>query len=125
MTKNTLIESIPIKMLDLSRQRVLDVRDVHLEIHYDHLIYNLKFLASETEENIEIWEDIDNDFEFIYLKRFVSGIEKQKHDKERVWKIIISVNGVAKDLVLFFKSKSECEPIYKKLSDWLINTVGE
>lgn len=116
------LEKIDIAILSLSRQKIIEPRGCSLEFNDDYLIYKLRFLAEEPQDDESLpWTEVDNDFEYHVFKKNIVAVDKQWIQKEKRWKIILCVMGMQYDICIFFKKQTECEAIHAKLINWLFN----
>lgn len=116
---------IKIDLPSLSKQKIVEDRGCALELYENHLIYKLKFLASEptNPDDLEMpWANVDNDYEFTILKKHISAIEKHWDAKQKRWKIVVSTIGMGDDINIFFKFSDKCAAVYKTLYNYICLT---
>lgn len=123
MVGNPTIKTIELQCFSLSRQRVIELRVHELDLGESAITRRLKFRAEEPDPQDDglPWVEMDNDFTQVYPRRRFAGIEKHWNQHEKLWKIIISFDGVAYDLVLFFKRRAPCQEVFDELVSYFIN----
>lgn len=123
MVANTPIKTIELQCFSLSRQKVIEHRIHELTLGQIALTRRLRFRAEEPqpEDDGLPWVEVDNDFVQIYPRKRFAGIEKHWNQHEKLWKIIISFDGVAYDLLLFFKRHTACDEVFEQLVDYFLN----
>lgn len=111
---------ITIEAVDLSKQKIIEPRLCEVELAEDRFIYRLKFRASEPDRKDDAlpWSEVDNDFVFIYKRSAFTGIEKFWVQVEKRWKIMLSLQGIGSDLLLFFKRQQDCEAAFDQLVEY-------
>lgn len=116
---------ITIEPITLTRQRILEGRLMEFEMSDTWFSYQFKFRAEEPKQDDEKlpWEEVDNDFHGVFPKHKFAGIEKHWLQESKRWKIIISVDGVAQDLAVYFKRQKDCETVFDQLVEYFFPKI--
>lgn len=115
---------IELKAISLSNQKILEDRGCFIELNDDHIKYVMKFLADEpvnADDKEQGWENIENDFVIIGLKRNISGCERILCRKPTRWRVMFMMVGFAEDIRVYFKKQAEADDFFAKVQTWLLD----
>lgn len=114
---------IDLTPVNLSKQRIKSAGECFIELSPDYIRYRMQFVAEEPQNDDEAmaWEEKENDWDVFVQKKQVVSVEKWRCTNIERWKVIISVNGMAGDLTIYFRSQAKCEGLYKQLINYIFH----
>lgn len=116
-------KEISIKLIKLTAENPVDIRDAKLILYDKYLKYFLDYDSQtlvDKEDPILGWKDAVKNYYDIYVKKSsVTAIEKFWNQHEKKWQIDIIVGG-ADDLKILFRRVEEgaAEELLQILLDW-------
>lgn len=121
---NPTVTEEQIKLIDLSEQKILRQDIGKLTLTDTYILLEVKFLAEEIDkdEELEMTSTIERHrygFEK-YFKKDCCGIYVTRTSSD-IYKMMLPVNGVPEDLVIYFDDKKECMRIKDIIDKWLFN----
>lgn len=125
-----LIEMIPLPLVDLQYQTVVDKYEHYLAIYPEHIQWRAHFLALEVakdssgvpDESLP-WHEHELYYDESYLREFVVGVNMAKVNNGPLnpWKASLIIRGASSDLDFYFRTKKACCDFYEKIKGY---TVG-
>jgi hypothetical protein len=115
---------IDTKPVNLHQQKIKSAGECIIELSKDRLRHRMSFTADEpVDRNDESlgWEQKMNDFDVIVKKDSIVAVEKWKCTNIDRWKIIISVNGMASDVTIYFRTEAAAIPVFDKIVNWIFD----
>jgi hypothetical protein len=105
-------EKINITPIALSQQRPTEIKEGFVELDDNFLRYKIDFVAEEliiSDDPLSGWKPyVQNHFDILAQKKFISGIEKSL-TKDGKWAIYIIVSGFATDIKIYYKSQTSAQ----------------
>lgn len=115
---------IEIKPVNLPQQKIKGSKECQIELHNSYMRYRMEFVAEEpvdrSDESLG-WKDVENSFDIWVKKDRICTIEKWRCTNVNRWKIIISVDGMADDMNIYFRTESACDEVFDKLLNYVFN----
>lgn len=119
--------TIEIKPINLAQQKIKKTKEGYIELHKSYLRYRMAFIAEEPNDKSDEtlgWKDVENSFDIYTRKDKISSIEKWKCTNISRWKIIISVDGMADDMNIYFRTEGSCQEVFNILINYLFQENG-
>jgi len=110
-------ERIPIPLVDIESQKILERIDGYIDLNPKTFIRKIKFLAKTADDEKDLagtWHEgwIDN---ITVIQRERVACVDMSLTKEQTWRISIEATGMAEDIHWYYKSREGAERVFNKL----------
>lgn len=114
---------IAVKVIDLKFQRIIGGQPHELELGVKAFTLRMKFKAEEPQVEDESlpWIEVDNDTILMCRREMFAGLEKLWIQASKRWMIVISTQGVAGDMRLYFRKQEDCGIVWDQLVEYFFN----
>lgn len=124
-----IIETLTVQAVDLNRQKIVEYVMVELQLRTRSIRAKYIFYANETDcedpmlrDNPSEWkENVYNHFEITVLSNKIAGTELVFCSDAEIWKVLIFIIGVYKDLVFYFEQQSKASSFKDRIDKYIIN----
>ena len=117
------MEKIELKLIDLPNQKIIKTTCHTLELGHKYLELILDFTSEEfvnSEDKLLGTKEVKRSLHSFSLKSKIAGVDKKYAFVDKFWTIYISVDGVADEVLIHFKTNEEATALYEKLKKWLL-----
>jgi len=111
---------VKITPIELKNQIPTKVHDCYYRLHDDCIEHKYAFAAKEsiTRDEPELgMEEVENYFHCFAKKEQIVAIELIFTDLKN-WKLLIFVNGLPDDMIMYFKTLTEAKEHFNRILEW-------
>jgi len=113
------MELIPFTLIELSEQKPTKTYFAEIQLHDNHLRYRVKFTGDEYIESSGTWKRDVGFYHDIVAKRDKVSAAELLFTNQQLWKVKISISGVAEDFNVFYNDFTEAKVLHEKLIKYI------